>query len=243
MGQNATIRHNTIACDAPDVPPDAGCSAGLTGYGDFGPVQNNLIDNNYFVATTGGFCAYGGSSHGKPYSNQTSGIVFRNNVFEKEAAANAASGAPSPRSTQHCPATSGPATSGTPAAPSHQPTNPRASWRAGRQVRSSRLGVIEGSHLPGRDTRIQCVRVELTAHHRPGGDNRAAANSSAGQKHGTRANPAAIADHDSITNRLASTARGRPELMRRRSKHGLHPDRGSSGRSGSDRGCRTHTPG
>ncbi len=85
MGQNATIRHNTIACDAPDVPPDAGCSAGLTGYGDFGPVRNNLIDNNYFVATTGGFCAYGGSSLGKPYSNQTSGIVFRNNVFEKGA--------------------------------------------------------------------------------------------------------------------------------------------------------------
>ena len=123
MGQNATIRHNTIACDAPDVPPDAGCSAGLTGYGDFGPVRNNLIDNNYFVATTGGFCAYGGSSPGKPYSNQTSGIVFRNNVFEKEAAANAASGDQSPPSTQRCPATSGPATSGTPAAPSHPPTN------------------------------------------------------------------------------------------------------------------------
>jgi len=83
MGQNATIRHNTIACDAPNVPPDAGCSAGLTGYGDFGPVRNNLIDNNYFVTTTGGYCAYGGSSPGKPYSNQTSGIVFRNNVFEK----------------------------------------------------------------------------------------------------------------------------------------------------------------
>jgi hypothetical protein len=83
MGQNATIRHNTISCDAPNYPPDAGCSAPLTGYGDFAPVRNNIIDNNYFVASTGGFCAYGGSSGGKPYSNQTRDIVFSNNVFER----------------------------------------------------------------------------------------------------------------------------------------------------------------
>jgi hypothetical protein len=82
MGQNAVIRHNTILCDAPNVPPDAGCSADLTGYGDFGPVQNNTIDNNLFKATTGGTCAYGGSSGGKPYSNQTNNIKFTNNVFE-----------------------------------------------------------------------------------------------------------------------------------------------------------------
>lgn len=83
MGQNATIRHNTILCDAPDVPPDAGCSADLTGYGDFGPVRNNLIEANMFKASTGGFCAYGGSSPGKPFSGQTLGIVFRNNTFER----------------------------------------------------------------------------------------------------------------------------------------------------------------
>ena len=37
MSQGSTIRFNTIACDAPDIPPDAGCSAALTGYGDFEP--------------------------------------------------------------------------------------------------------------------------------------------------------------------------------------------------------------
>jgi hypothetical protein len=83
MGSGATIRHNSITCDAPDVPPDAGCSAGLTGYGDFATVQNNLIENNLFKPTTGGFCAYGGSSAGKPFSSDTRGIVFRNNVFER----------------------------------------------------------------------------------------------------------------------------------------------------------------
>ena len=83
MGSNATIRHNSITCDAPDVPPDAGCSAGLTGYGDFAVVQNNLIENNQFLPGTGGFCAYGGASLGKPFSSATKNIVFRNNVFQR----------------------------------------------------------------------------------------------------------------------------------------------------------------
>ena len=83
MGQSATIRHNTIICDAPDVPPDAGCSADLTGYGDFGPVQNNLIEKNFFGATTGGYCTYGGSSQGKPYSSATNHITFNGNVWQR----------------------------------------------------------------------------------------------------------------------------------------------------------------
>lgn len=83
MGQSARIQHNTILCDAPDVPPDGGCSADLTGYGDFGPVQNNLIERNLFKATTGGACAYGGSSRGKPFSSATNNIIFKDNVFER----------------------------------------------------------------------------------------------------------------------------------------------------------------
>lgn len=83
MGQSLTLRHNTVACDAPDVPPDGGCSADLTGYGDFGPVQNNTIDKNLFVASTGGYCTYGGSSSGKSYSSQTNHIVFTNNVWQR----------------------------------------------------------------------------------------------------------------------------------------------------------------
>ena len=83
MGQRTTIRHNTIVCDAPTVPPDAGCSAGLTGYGDFGPVRNNTIDHNLFRATTGGTCAYGGSSAGKPFSEGAANIRFTDNVFER----------------------------------------------------------------------------------------------------------------------------------------------------------------
>jgi hypothetical protein len=83
MGQSATFRHNTVICDAPDVPPDGGCSADLTGYGDFGPVQNNTIERNLFGATTGGYCTYGGSSKGKPYSDETNHIVFIGNVWQR----------------------------------------------------------------------------------------------------------------------------------------------------------------
>lgn len=83
MGQLGRIVGNAITCDAPDVPPDAGCSAGLTGYGDFGPVRDNLIKNNLFLASTGGTCAYGGSSGGKPYSDDAANIRFIGNIFER----------------------------------------------------------------------------------------------------------------------------------------------------------------
>lgn len=83
MGSNSVIRGNTIACTAPEVPPSAGCSAALTGYGDFAVVENNTIDGNYFMAGSGGYCAYGGSSTGKPYSNGVNNVKFTNNVWER----------------------------------------------------------------------------------------------------------------------------------------------------------------
>jgi len=85
MGDGSTLRHNAIACDAPDVPPDAGCSADLTGYGDFAPIRNNLIERNLFLASTGGACAYGGSSGDdgtKPFGSQAANIRFVDNVFQ-----------------------------------------------------------------------------------------------------------------------------------------------------------------
>ncbi|WP_405218125.1 hypothetical protein [Agrococcus sp. Ld7] len=84
MGANSTIRHNTITCDAAPVPPDAGCSAALTGYGDFGVVQNNSIDDNLIDGGPDGsmgYCAYGGSTPGKPYSEGVNNIRFTNNIF------------------------------------------------------------------------------------------------------------------------------------------------------------------
>lgn len=85
MGSGSVIRGNTIACDAPDVAPDAGCSAALTGYGDFAAVQNNIIDGNLFVGGSGGYCSYGGSTAGKSFSGETRDIRFTNNVWQRGA--------------------------------------------------------------------------------------------------------------------------------------------------------------
>ena len=82
MENRTHVVHSSIACDAPSVAPDAGCSADLTGYGDFATIQNNLIERNLFLPTTGGFCAYGGSTSSKPFSNGNNN-VFRENIFKR----------------------------------------------------------------------------------------------------------------------------------------------------------------
>lgn len=86
QSQGAQILHNRLHCSAQDTPSQGGCSADLTGYGDFEPVANNLIQNNLFVATPGGACAYGGSSGEggvKPFGSQAHDIRFIDNVFER----------------------------------------------------------------------------------------------------------------------------------------------------------------
>lgn len=81
MSQNTTIRRSTIVCDAPRIPPESGCSAGLTGYGGVAPVQNNLIEGNVFHGGTATFCAYGGSSESKRFAEGTNRVRFVGNVF------------------------------------------------------------------------------------------------------------------------------------------------------------------
>jgi hypothetical protein len=84
-GTGQRLTHDTIVCDAPDVPPDAGCSADVTGYGDFATIQNNTVERSLLLASTGGTCAYGGSSPSKPYPNGNNN-VFQGNVFQHKSA-------------------------------------------------------------------------------------------------------------------------------------------------------------
>lgn len=80
------IQHNTLWCNAPDFPPDAGCSANQTGYPDFSPIHDNTFDKNLYMATTGGYCSYGGDNPGKPYGNDplnATNIHSTNNVFQR----------------------------------------------------------------------------------------------------------------------------------------------------------------
>jgi len=86
QSQGSKIIHNRIHCSASDTPSGGGCSANLTGYGDFEPVKDNLVERNLFVATPAGACAYGGSSGDdgtKKYGDQASGIRFIDNVFQR----------------------------------------------------------------------------------------------------------------------------------------------------------------
>lgn len=85
QSQGNLIIHNRLQCQANDNSAGGGCSADLTGYGDFEAVTNNRVEKNLFMATPGGACAYGGSSGDdgtKPFGNQAHDIVFVDNVFE-----------------------------------------------------------------------------------------------------------------------------------------------------------------
>ena len=88
MDRHTTLRHNTLSCDfdPTGMNPEAGCSAGLTGYPDFNAVEFNTVDRNLLVANAkSAFCAFGGSSNGKPFSGSTNHIAFTDNVFQKGA--------------------------------------------------------------------------------------------------------------------------------------------------------------
>jgi hypothetical protein len=87
--QFTTARHNVLVCDYPIVndATSLGCSADLTGYPDFAPIHDNTIDRNLFLASnTVSFCAYGGNTPGKPFSNDPLNATnqkFTNNVFQR----------------------------------------------------------------------------------------------------------------------------------------------------------------
>jgi hypothetical protein len=62
----------------------------MSGYPDFAPIKNATIDKNLFLSNNvgAGFCAYGGGTAGKPFSNDATNatnIVFTDNVFQRGA--------------------------------------------------------------------------------------------------------------------------------------------------------------
>jgi hypothetical protein len=75
-GDKYQIIHNNLVCNSD------GCSAALSLYGDFAPVDDALIQNNLFN-TTGSYCTYGGSTTAKPYPHGTN-IRYINNLFGKK---------------------------------------------------------------------------------------------------------------------------------------------------------------
>ena len=68
-GQHSKIIHNRLICNV--IPGRAGgCSAAFSLYGDFGPIDDWLVQNNSFASPQNGFCTYAGSLP-KPYPHAT----------------------------------------------------------------------------------------------------------------------------------------------------------------------------
>ena len=84
-GRNMVIRHNTLHCTSILNSNDGGCSGDLSLFGDFDPIDNVTIDNNYLRANNSSisYCLYGGASSSKPY--QATNVKVTNNVFERGA--------------------------------------------------------------------------------------------------------------------------------------------------------------
>jgi len=82
-GSNMVIRHNTLHCTAILNRTDGGCTADISLFGDFDPIDNVTVDNNYLRANSSSisYCAYGGGTVSKPY--QGTNVRFTNNVFER----------------------------------------------------------------------------------------------------------------------------------------------------------------
>lgn len=72
-GRNNKLVNNVLLCEG------TGCSAAIPMYGDFAPVDGMLVERN-LIATTGSYCAYGGSLSSKPYPSG-SNIKFIDNHF------------------------------------------------------------------------------------------------------------------------------------------------------------------
>lgn len=87
LSQRSTAVHNTLSCDVAPNAVDGGCSANQTGYPDFEPTKNWLMERNLLIGNSGvAYCSYGGAAQGKPYSGDPENathIVYRDNVYQR----------------------------------------------------------------------------------------------------------------------------------------------------------------
>ncbi|GIJ59286.1 hypothetical protein Vau01_068020 [Virgisporangium aurantiacum] len=82
-GATMVVRHNTLWCSPVDNTMGGGCSTNLSLFGDFAPITNVTVEGNYFHATPGGYCGSFGYNPSKQFGSNPTGVVVRNNVFER----------------------------------------------------------------------------------------------------------------------------------------------------------------
>lgn len=83
-GTGMVLRHNTLHCTAVLNSTDGGCTADVSLFGDFDPVSDVLVENNYLRANDSSvsYCAYGGYEPSKRFPVATR-IRYVDNVFER----------------------------------------------------------------------------------------------------------------------------------------------------------------
>ncbi len=89
LGARATLEHNTLHCNVREYPANdgsgetSGCSANQTAYSHDGwPPYETVSRRNFYAATTGGYCGYGGSTGGSG-ANQVRDVKFIENIFQR----------------------------------------------------------------------------------------------------------------------------------------------------------------
>lgn len=82
-GDGITIRGTTFWSPVEDNAYGGGTSTNLSFYGDFTPFRNILVENCFFKATPAAWGVSLGHNPGKPFGNDPTNIIFRNNVFER----------------------------------------------------------------------------------------------------------------------------------------------------------------
>lgn len=85
-GGNVLLRGNTFECTPEDNSNGGGCTADVSFFGDFDVISDVTVDGNLFKATPGGYCATFGYNASKPFGRNPTGIVVKNNVFERGSA-------------------------------------------------------------------------------------------------------------------------------------------------------------
>lgn len=82
-GSNVTIRRSTLWSPVEDNGLGGGTTTNLSFFGDFEVVQNVLVEDCFIKSTPGAYGVTLGWNPGKPYGDNPTNVIFRNNVFER----------------------------------------------------------------------------------------------------------------------------------------------------------------
>ena len=84
-GQQMTLRHNFVVCDAPVNLVQEGCTGDINLIPNFAAINGALIEHNLLGANVGlSYCTYGGEKPSSTTPNSYN-VVYRDNVFQRGA--------------------------------------------------------------------------------------------------------------------------------------------------------------